>query len=120
MLDLSDVTAKILRAYEHLHQLNTEIDAWVATEPYGLWIQDSDDGRRHAATLRIYRNADDPRFGLLVGDCASNLRVVVDYLVAVIASIDSLPPTSPTARKTSRSRSALVRAPGTRRWGGVD
>lgn len=85
-LDLTGVNAKINRAYEHLQTLHEEIEIWAHTDPYGMRQKVSDDGREHSLTLLVHRYPDSPAFGLLVGDCAQNMRSVLDHLVFAVAS----------------------------------
>jgi hypothetical protein len=87
--DLAGVHAKIERAYEHLHALQSEVVTWVERYPYGIRTEVHDEGRLHTATLEVYRRPDSARFGLLIGDCAQNLRSALDHLVFAVAS-DSL------------------------------
>src|SRR5204862_8169161 len=85
-LDLSGAHAKLDRAYEHLQALNAEIERWVARYPYGLRHEVGDEGREHVGFLEVYRRPDSAQFGLLIGDCAHNLRSALDHLAFAAAA----------------------------------
>ena len=84
-IDVSGVTAKVERAYDHLQSLQEQTVQFVKRYPYGLVMKVDADGRRHSGILEIYRQPDHAAFGLLIGDCASNLRAALDHLVYAVA-----------------------------------
>ncbi|HVB01229.1 MAG TPA: hypothetical protein VNE42_08200 [Acidimicrobiales bacterium] len=84
-LDLSNIYAKLDRAYFHLDALNQAIDAWCKTYPAGLKSKSNPDGRIHSATFEVYREPDHLRFGVIIGDSAQNLRSALDHLVHAVA-----------------------------------
>jgi hypothetical protein len=84
-VDLTGVHAKIDRAYEHLHALDEEARKFLRRYPYGVRQECQLEGRRHISTMEIFREPDTPTFGLLIGDCANNLRCALDHLVSAVA-----------------------------------
>lgn len=87
-LDLTGVYAKLDRAYEHLHALDEEARKFVRTYPYGVRQQIENEGRRHISTLDIFREPDPTAFGVLIGDCAGNLRAALDHLVFAVGRVN--------------------------------
>jgi hypothetical protein len=84
-IDISGVNAKIDRAYEHLYALNAHADDFLHKHPYGFRHETDEEGRKHSGFLDIFRQPD-VRFGILIGDCASNFRAALDHLIFALAS----------------------------------
>ncbi len=105
-LDLSGVNAKIGRAYEHLDALDGEVQRWIRGYPYGTRHEVRDEGREHTGFLEIYRAPDRDHFGLLIGDCAHNLRSALDHL-AFAAAAEGLVALNLTSEEFNKAEAAL-------------
>jgi hypothetical protein len=87
---------KLGRAQEHLDQLDTQIRAWIDSEPYGIVDEPDPDPipqklliqQGYYGRFRITRV--DPisdAIGLLIGDCLFNLRSSLDNLAYRLAEV---------------------------------
>jgi len=79
--------AKLARADEHLVDLDDEIAAYLATEPFKLVLNVQPQDER--IVLVEFHVAEQPpaRFGLLVGDCVGNLRAALDHAICDIVML---------------------------------
>jgi hypothetical protein len=72
---------KIDRAKEHFAALDTEIRAWVGTNPMAIVKEKDAEGRRHTVLAEIINPPPLNRWSLIAGDCVHNLRSALDSLV---------------------------------------
>jgi hypothetical protein len=84
-IQIADVDSKVDRGYEHLHSLHQETLDFINRYPFGLQQVKDGNGARYTGIVHIYREPDNARFGLLIGDCANNFRCALDYLVHSVA-----------------------------------
>jgi hypothetical protein len=95
-LDLMGVHAKLGWARHHFNAVNTEITAWLNTDPYHLTFHRNQQFTKFWVT--VHARGDKPdfeRWSLMVGDCVTNLRDSLDHLIFAIAQL----PTSPKPEK---------------------
>src|SRR5919199_1570622 len=76
---------KIERAERHIRDLQAEIDAFLARDPYPHVIQG--DAERGVRWVKIeVRELVPPEFGLIAGDAIHNLRSALDIMLCDIAA----------------------------------
>ena len=76
---------KIGRAKEHLVALETELRAWVGTNPMAIAKEKDPEGRRHTVFAEVVNPPPLNRWSLISGDCIHNLRSALDSLLYGIA-----------------------------------
>lgn len=77
---------KLGRATEHLEQLDTEVRAFVNSQPYGVIPHWDFDAPEH--TMRVRTVVEPPaHLGLICGDVLHNLRSSLDHLIYELAGI---------------------------------
>ncbi len=81
---LDGVLAKLERANEHYAELNAEIRTYLASEPYVVVRQEHPDwegsGDDYVSFVLRLREEAPIRLGVVLGDCAHNLRSSLDHL----------------------------------------
>lgn len=84
--DLTGVDAKIERANEHIEDLQGHIEAFEATDPYEMVVQDDpQDAKRYQGILKIHKPI--PLcIPLTTGDAIHNLRAALDHLACAAVS----------------------------------
>jgi hypothetical protein len=103
--DLTGVDLKIERAKEHIDDLERQLAAFDATEPYALIEQDDPENpERFQGIIRI--NAPiPPSISLVTGDAVHNLRTAFDHLACAAVSSGGGTVTIETAFPISRKPS---------------
>lgn len=102
-LDLTGTRAKLAWAHHHFEIVDKEITAWLEGNPHELMFECNEQHTKY--WLRVRRIGETPdfqRWGLIIGDCVTNLRDTLDHLIVSIASL----PTSPNPGK--RDRAAFI------------
>jgi hypothetical protein len=88
MRELINARIKLRRAQEHLEELDREIRLWSAGDPYRIRIASDPSGTVHELIVAVDCEPDGPRWAVLVGDCAHNLRSALDHLIWTISGTD--------------------------------
>ena len=84
--DLTGVDLKIERAKEHIDDLQRQIAAFDATNPYELIEQDDpEDPERHQGMIKIHAPIP-TSISLTTGDAVHNLRTALDHLACAAVS----------------------------------
>lgn len=87
---------KIERANEHITQFETEVDAFLSTNPYT--VEGKADPQSGDITFFIRVHQDQPaRLGTIVGDAVHNLRSALDHLMWQLVLANGRTPNSATA-----------------------
>lgn len=81
---LSGVRSKMVRAHEHLDELDGRIADFMDREPYSVSYERKPDGSDHAWHVHI-REHPPLAFGIIAGDCLQNARAALDHLVWQLA-----------------------------------
>jgi hypothetical protein len=102
MLDVGSVNAKLGRARHHFDLVDAEINTWLDTKPYVPIYERNREHTKHWLRLKVNGNPDFRRWGLMIGDCLTNLRDTLDHLIYGIAAL----PGSPNHEK--RERAAFI------------
>ncbi|HMF76599.1 MAG TPA: hypothetical protein VK604_13145, partial [Bryobacteraceae bacterium] len=87
-MDRSNPTSwqlKIERAKEHFGALETEVMAWLKTNPMAMTKEKDAEGRHHTVFAEIVNPPPLNRWSLISGDCIHNLRSALDSLIYGIA-----------------------------------
>jgi hypothetical protein len=99
-LDLTGVRAKLAWSRHHFEIVDGEIDTWMKRNPYQIIFQRNDEFTKFWLRLKITDNtADFQRWGLILGDCVTNMRDALDHLIFAIAGLI----TSPNPDKAERA-----------------
>lgn len=103
-LNLATVNAKLAWARQHFKLADSEMDAWINSDPHRLLYERNQEFTKHWFRLKIKegRTPDFVRWSLMVGDCITNLRDTLDHLIYAIAAL----PTSPNPGK--RDKAAFI------------
>jgi hypothetical protein len=102
-LDITGTRAKLAWARHHFEIVDGEIRAWLKGNPHELVFERNEQYTKY--WLRVRRIGDTPDFqkwGLIIGDCVTNLRDALDHFIFAVAGL----PTSPNPDK--RDRAAFV------------
>jgi len=102
-LDLTGTWAKLAWARHHFEIVDGEIVAWLKGNPHELVFERNEQFTKY--WLKVRRIGPAPnlkRWGLIIGDCVTNLRATLDYLIFAIAGL----PTSPNPDK--RDKAAFI------------
>lgn len=79
MIDLSDITAKMERAKEHIRDLDREVQDFLLSRPFELTREVVDGGRQHI--FRFHFNLEIPmHLACVAGDAVHNMRSALDHL----------------------------------------
>jgi hypothetical protein len=81
---------KIERAKHHIHDLNREMDAFLAERPYALVYRDDPDTRHRLVCIKTNK-AIPEEFSLMLGDAIHNTRSALDLLIFGMVG-DKAPP----------------------------
>ena len=76
---LNDARARIRRAKEHADALQTDSDAYVATQPFELVATFEPDARCHVVRLHV-KEEPPLRLSTIIGDVGHNLRAALDSI----------------------------------------
>jgi hypothetical protein len=115
---LDGVWAKLDRAAEHLTVLDEETAAFFESKPYVVESEFEPDVTEYVVYIKPIRQPP-LRLGLLLGDCAHNLRSALDHLVCQLASLNGPTDCATTQFPICGSESEFDRRAGT--WlAGVD
>jgi hypothetical protein len=96
MSRIDGIRAKIERAKKHIHDLETAMQAFRDSKPYGSIIEDDPQSGDKVHRLKIF--ADTPReFAMIVGDAVHNLRASLDYLAWQLVEANRCVPDNKTA-----------------------
>src|SRR4051794_37203940 len=79
MSQLARVKLKVERAKEHIRNLESAVQAFRDTDPYGFRIEDDLQTGDKIYRIEIRRQTPDA-FSLIVGDAVHNLRSALDHL----------------------------------------
>ena len=88
-MELASCWLKIERAKEHFKILDSEVTAWMKTDPYRIRNQSDEEGRRYSAIADITNPPPLQRWSLITGDCIHNLRAALDHVVYALAVCES-------------------------------
>jgi len=77
--------AKLLRARQHLHALDSEIKEWLASRPYSKSGEFNAQTGEHVVYVEPYDEAPPDSISLLIGDSVHNLRACLDHLAYSLA-----------------------------------
>lgn len=78
------VELKLRRAEEHIDVLDTEIQTFLAGEPYAAYRSLERGGLEHVIFWSRYKEPP-PRLGLIAGDAIHNIRSSLDHMVVALA-----------------------------------
>lgn len=93
---LEPIDAKVMRADRHGRELAESIAAWTVSSEVRHRGEYSDERRRFRIIVEDFNPAPDfTQWGLLVGDCAHNLRSALDNLAFALARLERDPPRDP-------------------------
>lgn len=99
-LDLSGVEAKYKWAQLHFEAVNSEISAWLDSDQNTIIVEHNEDFTQWY--LQASMKGTKPNFerwGLMIGDCVTNLRDSLDHLIFGIAHL----PASPKPEKSDKA-----------------
>lgn len=85
---LTGPRAKLDWGQEHLKSLNTEIRRFLNKDPYRVTRQGDADIGQYQWTVRIAKQPQLRRWGLMAGDCVHNLRSALDHTTWTLAGSD--------------------------------
>jgi hypothetical protein len=80
---LDDARLKVVRAQEHLKALKSNIRDYLDTHPYEITVHKHGEGPPYPYPL--VNREPPPEIALLIGDCLSNVRPPLDYIVWQLA-----------------------------------
>lgn len=80
---LANINLKLQRAKEHLDSLLSQMSSFIQNNPPHVTIKGNQENQ--VCILEIYAPKTDPRFGIIVGEFAHNLRSSLDNLVWQLA-----------------------------------
>jgi len=95
---LAGCWAKVDRAHEHIKELDSALEAWLATEPYSF--KSEFDAERGLRVLKFDRFPAVPlSLAAIIGDAIHNLRSALDHFVYRLAILESQQSPPPKAGK---------------------
>lgn len=83
---LASVHMKLARAALHFDLLNSQIMAFLDTEPYAAEVREFDPQTQSFAIRSVVKTYPAPGWSLLVADCIYNLRSALDHLAWTLAT----------------------------------
>src|SRR5579871_3852534 len=93
MSQLARIKLKTQRAKDHIRDLDTAIQAFRDSDPYGFRVED--DLQTGDQVHRIQIRSETPEhFALLIGDAVHNLRTALDHLAWQLVLANGQVPTS--------------------------
>jgi len=98
---LDSARLKVIRAQEHLDSLKAEVGMYIKEHPYEFILNEEGHPDGSGGVIRIHI-APPLRLSTLVGDCVTNLRAALDYIVCELAIRYFDPPFDPLAPERSR------------------
>lgn len=81
---LDGARLKVIRAQEHLDSLKTEVGMFLKEHPYGGVRPQEDE--KHGRAISHIIEAPPLRLSTLIGDCVTNTRAALDYIVWQLAT----------------------------------
>ncbi len=90
-MDLTSVNRKLQWARHHFDLVDREINAWLNTKPYSFTHEQNREHTKHWFRASVGGNHDFQRWGLMIGDCLTNLRDTLDHLIYSIACLSTSP-----------------------------
>ncbi len=114
-LDLTGTRAKLAWAHHHFKIVDGEITAWLKGNPHELVFQCNEQCTKYwLRASRVGAVPDFQRWGLIIGDCVTNLRDALDHLIFAIAGL----PTSPNRDKRDKAAFIITSDVGEfKKWG---
>ena len=108
---LSGIGAKLERAYQHIEQLDTEIDQFLSTDPPPYFIESGfyDDPCKYE--FKGFIRSDIPlRFSVMAGEIVHQLRSSLDHLITALVLANNQPPIRNLQFPIARDREKFKRA----------
>jgi hypothetical protein len=93
---LSSVRAKIERAKEHVRDLESRIQSFRNTDPYGVRTEDDPNTGEKVKRIQVRSRIPDA-FSLIIGDAVHNLRSALDHLACRLVEANGNGPSTQTA-----------------------
>ncbi|WP_157214359.1 hypothetical protein [Pseudomonas sp. GM60] len=85
---LENSTAKLNRAIKHLNEFIHEADAFLATSPFGIRVENYEDNGAKCIRFSYNVHQDPPKaLGVIAGDCIHNLRSILDNIIWSLGKI---------------------------------
>jgi len=80
---LDGARLKVIRAQEHIDSLRAEIGIYLNSNPYSIVTKEQADASEHEFTVT---SSPPPRLSAIIGDCVTNARAALDYIMWELAA----------------------------------